>query len=511
MTGTFIKTIKSKLIEEMKQDIDSTGSNYYIAFGNINEWDDDSNPPSPNTSIKESYYDVYDNLLFGKKLQGTNVAYIAKTIPWVSGTVYDYYSHLDPDLYSKQFYVNVFIPGTSSSKVYKCLFNNYGGKSTTAPDDSGGDPVKYSDGYIWKYLFTVQASAASRFGTDNYFPLLPTDAEASNLSKSANTYKGSIHVTIVDNPGKKYISSNGTIGAILNDSYRKFQISDPDASTYQDAYVGSSLYIYAGSGKGKIATINDYIVNTAGKFVSTSTSLKNVSLTSKYRIGPRVIFSGDGTGATAEARVDTTTGKIVEINMVDKGSSYSYSNISFGANSNFGTSATAHPIISPPGGHGANLPAELGCEIMGVNLKTTSSDGFPDWATYRQVSLLYNPIAANNQPFSSTTFNQMRNFTLLGVRPENIMDFGEQITGFRSKATATVAYMNTTSMYVLNTVGTFQTYEAVSSTSGKTCTIAVINSPDLKPYTGQFYYYKNIEPINRSGITSEAVKLYFNF
>ena len=78
--------------------------------------------------------------------------------------------------------------------------------------------------------------------------------------------------------------------------------------------------------------------------------------------------------------------------------------------------------------------------------------------------------------------------------------------------TATVAYMNTSSMYVLNTVGTFQPYETIlSNDTGKTCTITVINISDIVPYSGEIFYYKNIQPIDRTGITKEQVKLYLNF
>ena len=74
--------------------------------------------------------------------------------------------------------------------------------------------------------------------------------------------------------------------------------------------------------------------------------------------------------------------------------------------------------------------------------------------------------------------------------------------------------MNTTSLYVIGDTGTFTPFETLTSiTSGKTIIISTINSKQLVPYSPQVLYYKNIQPINRSGssINSEAVKLYFNF
>ena len=104
----------------------------------------------------------------------------------------------------------------------------------------------------------------------------------------------------------------------------------------------------------------------------------------------------------------------------------------------------------------------------------------------------------------------MLNFNLFNTT--NIFNSGDTISGLNSKATATVAYMNTSSMYVLNTVGTFQPYETIlSNDTGKTCTITVINISDIVPYSGEIFYYKNIQPIDRTGITKEQVKLYLNF
>ena len=153
----------------------------------------------------------------------------------------------------------------------------------------------------------------------------------------------------------------------------------------------------------------------------------------------------------------------------------------------------------------------MGSEIFGLSIETTAGDGFPSWGIYRQVGLIFNPTAsANATAYQNTSFNQMYNFQIFSG--SSILSTGEKIVGLNSKATAQVAYMNTSRMYVLNVVGTFQPYETVlSNDTGKTCTITVINSPDLVPYSGEVFYYKNIQPISRTGIKAEQVKLYFNF
>jgi hypothetical protein len=227
-------------------------------------------------------------------------------------------------------------------------------------------------------------------------------------------------------------------------------------------------------------------------------------------MGPSVIINGDGRSATAITNVNAN-GSIESIRVIGKGRSYTYADVAIGANSYFGSGAAAHVIISPKGGHGSDPAAELGCDTLGMTVSTTLIDNFPSWAKYRQVSLIYNPQAsANLANYEETTFNQMLNFGVL-VAP-NLLEEGEVIQGFNSRATATVAYMNTSSIYVIGDTGNFLPYETVTSlSSGKTVVISTINNKDLVPYSSEVLYFKNIEPISRTGIRSEDVKLYFNF
>lgn len=499
MSGIFTQNIKNKFIEEFITDIGSASSNYYVGFGKYFEWDDDVNPPDANSSVLESQIKTNRELLFGKKLFTENVAYIAKRKTWTSGTVYDYYDDKDQNLYDKNFYVI-----NSNNRVYKCLFNNYGAASTVEPNltVNNGD-FNTSDGYKWKYLFTVNSAQRKLFSSDDYFPIVPDSA----VTQFAEP--GAIHVALVDNKGTGYISSNGTIDTVI--STRSFKISNTNSSTISGAYSQSTFYIYSGGGAGGISVISNYVVNTSGRFITTNDAIRNIDSTSLYRIDPQVLITGDGSDAKAIATVNSTSGEITSIDLVNRGFNYSYANITVIANSEFGNSATGSTIISPKGGHGSDTISELGCETLGISVSTSLTDNFPEWLKYRQVSLIYNPLAtANNQLYQDSTFNQMLNFEVLSA--PNLFDEGEVIEGINSKATATVAYMNTSSLYVLGDTGIFQPFETlVSLSTGKIVIIATINNKDLVPYSSEVFYYKNLEPISREGVASEDVKLYFNF
>ena len=99
--SVFTQSIKTKFIDEFVSDVASSSSNYYLCFGGSNQWSDpnnpyidDQNPPVPDASITSSHYNVLANILFGKKVSVSDIAYMARNIVWESGKIYDYYSYI---------------------------------------------------------------------------------------------------------------------------------------------------------------------------------------------------------------------------------------------------------------------------------------------------------------------------------------------------------------------------------------------------------------------------------
>jgi hypothetical protein len=462
MSGIFNQSIKSKFVKNFIDDVANTSSNYYVTFGKFFEWPDDTNPPATNSSVSGTHYEVNRELLFGKKLSVSDIAYIAEKNSWTSNTVYDYYDDTNPNLYSSNYYVV-----TSLNRVYKCLFNNYGTPSTDEPSltVSGGD-FDTSDGYKWKYLYTINGANSRKFTTNDYIPIIPSPVVSSFAEN------GALHVILVDNTGNNYTTANGYIDVVISNT--EFKISNTNASTLSGAYTDSTFYVYSGGAAGSLSSISSYVVNSSGKFITTNDPVIGITSTSLYRIDPQVVVTGDGSGFKAVTNVDSNTGTIASVTVIDRGLNYSYANVTITCNSYFGSGATARAIISPKGGHGSDAITELGCNTLGISISTNLTDNFPTWANYRQVGLVYNPKAASNlTSFSDATFNQMLNFGL--VNYSGIFTSGEIVQGFSSKATATVAYMDSDSLYVLNDSGIFQSFETLTSlTTGKTCIISTI-------------------------------------
>lgn len=499
MAGTFNRNFKNKFVEEFIADVANTdSSSYYIGFGKAEYWVDDQNPPAAQTSIKDSYYDVQKNLLFGKKINASDLAYMIPRTTWTSNTVYSYYSHLDPNLYDKEFFVI-----NTDRRVYKCLFNNYGAPSTVEPTGVSvlGD-FDTADGYKWKYMYTVTSANMNKYATTDRIPVFE------NATVALNAEEGAIHVCVVDNGGTGYISAAGTVEQIVSNTV--FKISNTESSPISGIYNLSAFYL-GGVNPDETAIIEDYVCNTSGRYVITQGSLTMKNPTYDYIICPYVKITGDGQQAFALSTVNTVSGAITSIQVVNRGFDYTYADVQITANSFFGSGATAHAIISPRNGHGTDIISELGSDTIGISVSTNPTDNLYSWATYRQTSLLYNPIAtANGELYTGSTFTQVNELSVSNF--SSIIFPGETITGLVSGATAKVLYMSTTTIYVIDTLGEFQLYETVlSDLTGASCVVSSINKEDIIPYSSEVFYYNNIEPIDRTGISSEQIKLYFKF
>lgn len=182
-------------------EITSATNNYYTFVGltNPNEylstWDED--PPAPKDNFDQENHN-WDTIIGLKKVDSNNVRFALKKNTWTSGITYDMYRHdinrdkvsqpsLATSLYSSNFYVV-----NKDFKVYACLQNG------TDPENPNGRPSldeptfidleprsagTSGDGYIWKYLFTINPNDIIKFDTLNYITV-PTDWDTADEYQS---------------------------------------------------------------------------------------------------------------------------------------------------------------------------------------------------------------------------------------------------------------------------------------------------------------------------------------
>lgn len=192
----------------------------YIFIGRPQPWPDssggDSTPPTPIDSF-EQYSSIYEDMVALKRILPTDIVPVVRRINWTPpeqttgglGFVYDMYRH-DYSIYnpassgSTSLYESDFYVINSQFQVYKCIYNG------TSPNDPNGKPstveptgtstsiITTSDGYRWKYLYSLPVDTIIRFLSADYLPVY----EDSTVSQSA--VEGEIDTILIINSGSGY-------------------------------------------------------------------------------------------------------------------------------------------------------------------------------------------------------------------------------------------------------------------------------------------------------------------
>lgn len=404
--------------------------NHYLFIGRSREWPTDTSstpptsdiaPPAPLDTVNGDYR-IWDNMISLKRIDEAFVSLVIPRNNWdVTGnTVYAQYDDLDPFLHNhptEEEINNASLAGhkagplivvTDDFHVFKCLSNNNGALSTEKPTLPGGSPwiVETSDGYKWKYMFTIKPADVLKFVTDQWIPVktlgAPTvpDDGSNQWDVENDAIDGSIDNMIIINVGNNYIyyehggvfSLNGEtptgaslqgIGPGPNDV-----ILSASASSDVGAYVNTTIYI-AGQSPNKIVAYDET--------TKTATLENPHSATGGeiYDIWPTVNIDGNGTNATAVAIIQPSgpnIGQLREIIMTNVGQGYRYATASIeGGVGPGGTIAQVRPALSPIGGHGKDAENECGAFFVMVNtrLKFDEAD-FPVANDYRQIGIVRN-------------------------------------------------------------------------------------------------------------------------
>jgi hypothetical protein len=427
------------------------------------------------------------NFIFGKKVKEEDYYPVVKRNNWTSGTVYNNYKNKD----NNDFHVI-----NSSRQVYLCISNNNGVESTVQPTGVSNTPFQTSDGYVWKYMFTVTSADLLKFATDEYIPV------KNNANVVSNTVSGSIdHIDVVDG-GSNFLAYNtGTIKQVISNRILKL---DDSASNTADYYNGSSFNVTNGTGLGLIRSIDNHFANTTGKYIEFSSNV-SVSTDSEYIIGPKVTISDrEGTGFEGYTTVNSNN-EIDEIVVANTGSGYINPSITITTANNTGANTAFDIKNAPRSGHGVNVSQELNSNtsVIVVEFANTVSDLLPNDLDYYSTHLVY---GANTDSSQQNTANYG---ILLGV--SNTYSVDDHITGGTSNATAYVYYSNSTHIAVNDTVGTFSNGETITNESNVSSTINIIQDSDVEVSSGTILYsVKHENGIDRSLYTLESFKLILN-
>ena len=387
-------------------DVTEYNAFYVFAARHIPFAGGDTPVPIPTDTIASNYIDIYNDMLFGKKVSNTDITPMAPRHDWTSNTVYAMYDDTDANLYSKAFYATV---NTGSQyHVYKCLYNDGNTASTVEPSGTDADSFETSDGYIWKYICSANDVTMAKFATADYMPIVP------NTSIAAAATPGSIEVIKVEDGGVGYnnyiVAGHFETAADVRVGGSGYQYGlGASASTLNDFYRNCLLKITSGAAAGEYRVITAYTISGGVKIATLDAPFTGVvAVNDEFEVYPFVdIFDTGGskqTNCIARAIIsNTSSNSVASVEVLAPGSGYRSATAIIRPANSVGVSTTAslRPIMSPPDGHGANAYYELGSNYAGISVKFIENEGVaPELRTendFRQIGLLRDPLFANVQ------------------------------------------------------------------------------------------------------------------
>ena len=173
--------------ENFVNGISTTTNSYYVFIGlpNATEINSDwnTNTPAPIDNF-DDHDNIYDTLISAKKINSSDVLQVIRKISWTSGTIYEMYRHdydinnTTPQTNSSNLYNSNFYVMNSDFRVYECIYNGAnptnsgkGIASLEEPTHTDLQPRLESDGYLWKYLYTIKPSDIVKFDSVDYIPV----------------------------------------------------------------------------------------------------------------------------------------------------------------------------------------------------------------------------------------------------------------------------------------------------------------------------------------------------
>lgn len=247
MAGILTKKFDVSLASDFITDVNTSNNNYYVFVAHSTPWANDSSPPTANLAVSNYDHDVYDNILYGKRITNNDIKQLIPRYNWTNNTLYAEYDKDDSSLFTKQYFV--YNPAASIKSVFKVIQAGTG-NSVVAPAIISTSPFKTSDGYVWKYMYTVSDPDMNKFGSNNYIPITP------NSAVTAAAIPGGIDAVEVLAGGTGWATFNtGTLQSVVNATS---VIISSNASSNDDFYVDSSIYFKSGLGSSQIRNITDY-------------------------------------------------------------------------------------------------------------------------------------------------------------------------------------------------------------------------------------------------------------
>jgi hypothetical protein len=205
---------------------ETAAETYYLFIGRAHSWASDADvqgntidegtdasPPTPNDDVTSEFYN-YDDMLGAKLIASTDVSRAIPRRNWTTGTTYDMYEHnIGSGNASASGATNLFdstyVVMNSSYAVYKVIENDGATASTVEPTSTSNSIFSTSDGYRWKYMYSLTSAETLNFMSTDFIHC------STDSTVSAAAVDGALDTALVVAGGSSYTTSSGaTISAI---------------------------------------------------------------------------------------------------------------------------------------------------------------------------------------------------------------------------------------------------------------------------------------------------------
>ena len=470
------------------EDITQSSSVAYSFIGRGHAWTDEASPPTPVDSPNDEY-DAYRNMVALKKISTSDISHAIVRRDWTTGTTYDEYRHNYTSsstansgattLWSSLFYVV-----TDDYNVYKCLNNDNNTASTVKPDHTTLTTPTESDGYQWKFMYSISASDVIKYVTNDFVPVKTMGAQ---LAVAGGVDTG---------------SQDGRLADAASD----------DGSAQWD--------VENGAVDGALQRVR---VLTAGSGYTASTTTASIAI------------RGDGSNGVATV-VTNGSGGVSTVTITTAGSGYTtafianedipgFDNANQAANGTL-NSSNIEFVIQPKNGHGADPVEELGGNYIILNSRLEYAEGAGDFPTdndFRQIGVVVNPTnAGGNTLCSAVTRAAYKKMTFVSsgfaaptvdtiIRNASTEVVGTAVgivvsVDTTNRIISYLPYPNESNNFVAFANGN-TIYSATNTNHGTLKASSALTAEEVNRYSGDIIYLENRQAVSRASDQIEDIKL----
>ena len=213
--------------EQFTESFSETASEtYYLFIGRAHSWASDvdvqgntiaegtdASPPTPNDDVTSEFYN-WDDMLGAKLIASTDVSRVIPRRNWTTGTTYDMYEHnIGSGNAAASGATNLFdstyVVMNGAFAVYKVIENDGATASTVEPTSTSNSIFATSDGYRWKYMYSLTSAETLNFMSTDFIHA------STDSTVSAAAVSGALDTALVVAGGSSYSTNSGaTITAI---------------------------------------------------------------------------------------------------------------------------------------------------------------------------------------------------------------------------------------------------------------------------------------------------------